>query len=236
MESQDCPLVLGVDAATPPASVAVVRDREVLACETGPFGRGTDAWIAGAVGRALAAAGCRLADVDAFAATVGPGTFTGIRVGLATAAGLGRGRDRPVAGIGTMDALVAAARAGDDPDADVLAVLDARRGQLYAALATRETPGLAWGPELMDSEELRQRLADTPASRIVGTAGELLEGLRVEAPGHDLPPVAAGAALAAATLLAGGGAEALPAPRPAYFRPPDAVPGTSPLRRRRRRG
>lgn len=234
MSSDDRPLLLGLDAATPPASVALIAGRTVVASCSGPFGRGTDAWIIAAVDEVLAAAGRRLAEVDAFAATAGPGTFTGIRVGLATALGLGRGAHRPAAGIGTLEAMVVAARTVLGAAVPVIAVVDARREQLYAGLASPGAGTLAWGPELVAAERVRDLAAATPEARLVGTAGGLLTDLAVLLPGDDLPPVAVGAALAAGARLAGGGLDALPPPRPHYLRPADAVPGQSPLRRRRR--
>lgn len=235
MSSQHRPVVLGLDAATPPASVALVEGAGIRAVDTGPFGRGTDAWIVGAVERVLADAGRDLAEVDVFAATAGPGTFTGIRVGLATAAGLARALGRPVAGIGTLEALVATARLELGGDAPVIAVVDARRGQLYAGHAPAGSPTLSWGPELVEPGELVARVAETPGARVAASAADLVEALPAFVPATNGSPLACGVGLAVGARLARDGVDGLPAARPVYVRPPDAVPGISPLRRRLRR-
>lgn len=228
------PLVLGLDAATPPASVAVVRGTEILATLEGPFGRGTDAWILGATDAVLEEAEFDLGEMDALAATAGPGTFTGIRVGLATAAGLARGRDCPVAGISTLEALVATARSRALPRGPVLALVDARRGNLYAALALESDLEPARGPEIVAPEELADWLPEPHPVSVVGTGLETLPSDLAVRPLEHLPCVAAGAALATADRLRAASGP-LPPARPVYVRRPDARPGASLLRRHRRK-
>jgi tRNA threonylcarbamoyladenosine biosynthesis protein TsaB len=80
----------------------------------------------------LREAGLSLADVTGFAVAIGPGSFTGLRVGLATLKGLAFGDPRPVAPVSTLAAL--ARLAGDPRPEPVAAVLDARRGDVYAAV------------------------------------------------------------------------------------------------------
>jgi tRNA threonylcarbamoyladenosine biosynthesis protein TsaB len=106
-----------------------------------------------AVDRVLALAGTALDEVDAFAVSIGPGSFTGLRVGLATVKAFAFGSGRPVAAVPTLAAL--AARAAGAPGC-VAAALDARRGELYAACwKTWEAEGAprvaesVWGPEAL---------------------------------------------------------------------------------------
>jgi tRNA threonylcarbamoyladenosine biosynthesis protein TsaB len=93
------------------------------------------------VDAALAAAGCRLDDVEAFAVSIGPGAFTGLRIGLATVKGLAFGSERPAVAVSSLAALaLAASRADPRPgrEGEVwVPVLDARRGEVYAAAYPR---------------------------------------------------------------------------------------------------
>ena len=82
----------------------------------------------------LEAAGVDWPAVDRIAVGVGPGTFTGLRIGVATARALARARDIPLVGVSSLHALARGAVAGSDPrEEGVMAVIDARRGEVYAA-------------------------------------------------------------------------------------------------------
>lgn len=81
--------------------------------------------------RTLDAAGLRLTDVDLFAVAAGPGSFTGIRVGIGTVQGLAMATGRRVVPVSTLDAL---GRAGANPSRPVAAWMDAQRGEVFAAL------------------------------------------------------------------------------------------------------
>ena len=128
--------LLGFDTATPACSAALWAHGEVTAwrrIETG--GRHAEALVP--MLRAVAAeGGIPLAAVDRFAVTVGPGSFTGIRIGLATARGLALASDRPLIGLSTLEVL-AAGVPDAERDGPVLAALDAGRGRLYAQLFDR---------------------------------------------------------------------------------------------------
>jgi len=221
--------VLGLDAATPPATVALVRGEQELAHRTGPFGPKTDAWILAAVEEMLRATGVEIAQLDCIAAGCGPGTFTGIRVALAAALGLAAGSGVPVCGIGSLEALAEGAQAatGRVDTLDVLALVDARRQQHYALRASVEpepvriTP--VRGPEAIGTDALIASLEENPPAVSVGATVQLPGGVRVV----EGPPLAVSIARLAARMPA---AERPPAV-PSYLRPPDAVPGISPLRR-----
>lgn len=94
----------------------------------------------------LALASLRLADVAGFAISIGPGSFTGLRVGLATLKGLAFADSRPVAAVSTLAARAAAAEGVPGP---VAALLDARRGEVYAACFS--APGAAAADVLAES-------------------------------------------------------------------------------------
>jgi tRNA threonylcarbamoyladenosine biosynthesis protein TsaB len=81
--------------------------------------------------RLLAELGLKVADLTLLVCSRGPGSFTGIRIGLATAMGISHGRGIPLVGVSTLDAL---ARPWEGYDGDVCAVIDARKGKFYAAV------------------------------------------------------------------------------------------------------
>ena len=223
-------LVLGMDAATPPASVALVRGDEELACLTGPFGPQTDAWILAAIEELLRTTGVDIAQLDCIAAGCGPGTFTGIRVALAAALGLAAGSGVQVCGMGSLDALAEGAQAatGRVEPLDVLALVDARRQQHYA-LRTVVGPSPVriipnWGPKAIGTDALIASLGEAPPMVSVGATIPLPASVRLV----EGPALAVSIARLAARMSPG----ARPAAVPSYLRPPDAVPGISPLRRR----
>ena len=154
--------------------------------------------------------------IDRIGVTVGPGSFTGLRVGLAFAQGLGAALDRPVVGISTLDAL---AECGGPAAA---ALIDARRGQVYARFWR---DGAAQGPARALSleaarEEVRALAAESGGVRMIGSGAALLAGEVPEALVLDL----AGPAPEALARLAATAEPAANPPRPLYLRAPDATP------------
>lgn len=126
--------VLGIDSAGPAASVALVEGAVCVAEERLPAGARSSRELLPAVERALAAAGRRIEQVLAFAAVRGPGSFTGVRVGLATVRGLALASGRPAAGYCALDLL--AAQAPGEATA-VCVLIDAGRGEAYAGFYRR---------------------------------------------------------------------------------------------------
>jgi tRNA threonylcarbamoyladenosine biosynthesis protein TsaB len=121
-------LILALDASTPVTTVALANDREVLS-EVSATTRGASETLLPAVHAALDLAGEDLGSVERVLAGVGPGTFTGIRIAAATARALSAGTGISLAKNSTLAALAAPALSCSG---DVLAVLDARRGQVFA--------------------------------------------------------------------------------------------------------
>ncbi len=124
---------LGIDSATKPGSVGLQIDSnrmEEPLSAGGWHARDLLTVIEGLLGRAgIAASGLRGIGV-----AVGPGSFTGVRVGMATAKGLGFALDVPVEGLSTLEALALAAATGGIREGHLCPVLDAGRGEIYAAL------------------------------------------------------------------------------------------------------
>src|SRR3954452_22848037 len=153
-------IVVGFDTATVDTVACAWRDGEVLhesQLGLNPQGRPRHATgLLEEVERAAAAAGGWEA-VDLLAVGLGPGTFTGIRVGIATARGLGVSLGLPVRGVCTLDALGRGIQAaqGDGP---ALAVLDGWRGEVFAALYGAGGERL-WEPAVFRPEDLAERIA-----------------------------------------------------------------------------
>jgi tRNA threonylcarbamoyladenosine biosynthesis protein TsaB len=123
------PLLLAVETATAAPSVALWRGDELLGeCAADP-GRATAEELLPALDALLRQAGVELAAVEGFAVSIGPGSFTGLRIGVATVKGLAFGTGRRGVAVSTL-AAIAAHAPGPGPAA---AVLDARRGEVYAA-------------------------------------------------------------------------------------------------------
>jgi tRNA threonylcarbamoyladenosine biosynthesis protein TsaB len=179
---------------------------------------------------AVAAAG-GWGEVGLIAVGLGPGSFTGLRIGLATARGLGTSLGLPLAGVCTLDAIgrgmgeAEAGSAGPGTEAGRLAVLDARRGEVFAALYGSDGERL-WEPLVCAPEELAERVAELPRAPWAAGSGALrfrqeLARRGVEIP-DDADPVHRVAARHVCALAAATGAGDVGPLSPIYLRPPDA--------------
>jgi len=123
--------ILAADTSTSINTVAVCEDDRVLAESIVECGRSHSERLIGTVDWVLAEAGCRIEDMDALAVSIGPGSFTGVRVGVATWKGLALGCKRPLAPVPTLDAMT---RLGAFRDGLVCPLLDARMGEVFGAV------------------------------------------------------------------------------------------------------
>lgn len=205
--------VLVLDTATPAVTAAVAEvdltGATVLAERVTVDGRAHGELLAPAVSAVLADAGATPAGLAAVVAGVGPGPFTGLRVGLVTAAAFSHALDIPTYGVCTLDAF-AVGSAGR-----LLVATDARRREVYwAEYADGVRIG---GPEVAAPATIRTGATTATGDGAVRYADVL--GLPLAGPQY--PPPAALAALAAGRVRAGAPAEKL---TPLYLRRPDAVP------------
>jgi len=168
----------------------------------------------GGLARAAAADAGGLDGVERIGVTVGPGSFTGLRVGLAFAQGLGAALGRPVVGVSTLDALAASVEA-----ADVAALIDARRGQVYARLWRDGRPERS--PAAMSLDDARAVVSTLPPGAVLAGPGALL--VADAAPEATVVDLAGPAPGALARLAASADPAAAP-PAPLYLRAPDATP------------
>jgi tRNA threonylcarbamoyladenosine biosynthesis protein TsaB len=222
-------VILAFDTATPATAVAVwapdgpqVERRDDPAPGERP--RHAERLLALAES-ALAQAGATWADVERLAVGIGPGGFTGLRLGVATARALAQGRGLPVVGVSSLEALAAGVTAalGGAAPAMVAAVIDARRGEVFAAAWRDGVPVLE--PAALAPDALAERLqAGTVA---VGDGAvrfrEQLERAGVAVPA-DGSPAHRLSALAVARLAQGREPADRDALLPDYRREPDAVP------------
>jgi tRNA threonylcarbamoyl adenosine modification protein YeaZ len=209
-------LLLALDTATPAITVALHDGDRVLAHSDQVDARRHGELLLPAVDRTLAGAGCALDAVTGIVVGVGPGPYTGLRVGLATAVSFGAVLDIPVYGLCTLDGIACAAGL-DEP---FLVVTDARRKEVYwaryADARTRTTE-----PAVDRPGDIADRVAGVPA---VGAGAVLypdtFTGVRTGLPEHQ--SAAALATLAAGKLAGPGGPDAFLDPLPLYLRRPDA--------------
>jgi tRNA threonylcarbamoyladenosine biosynthesis protein TsaB len=223
--------VLGIDTATWITSVGLVDGDRVVAERAERAASSHGEMLAPLLARLLADGACAVADLEGVAVSMGPGSFTGLRVGLATAKGLAFASGLPVVGVSTLDALarVADAEAGEF----VCPILDARKGELYAALYAAEPGG---GLERLTDDlavrppELAERIGDGRRCRFLGDGaevyGEVLERLlgpvALVLPFSHYRPRGAVVAMLGATQLAVGGGDAAGTLEPHYVRAPQA--------------
>lgn len=186
-----------------------------------PMERGHAEALAPMVRDVIKDAGLEMSHVNRIAVTIGPGAFTGVRIGLAMARGLGLALAIPVIGINTLEAIALNAGPGDSP---IIVINDARREETYFASFSPQLDSRR-GPEILTLEQAAAALPDGPV-RIMGSASEALIELASRSDLHrdksgDFPDP--GKMARAAVMRPATG----PPPGPLYLRPPDAKPQPS---------
>lgn len=130
--------VLGFDTATSIASVGLVSDGSVLVEESTPAAANHTETLLPLILRVLERAKFTLADVQGLGVSIGPGSFTGLRIALGTAKGFAYALGQKIVGVSTLEAL---ARTITDWEGDIRPVFDARKGEVYTALFHRQPNG-----------------------------------------------------------------------------------------------
>jgi tRNA threonylcarbamoyl adenosine modification protein YeaZ len=213
-------LVLALDTSTPATSVAAVVDGETVAEHTELAANRHGEVLSPLVEKVLRDAGARPANVDVVAVGVGPGPFTGLRVGMVTAAGLGDALGVPVRGVCSLDAVAFAA---DRPwDTGFAVVTDARRKEVYWARYRdhRRLDGPGVDRPAVVAEALH------PGTVLTGFAATLYAA---DFAGHVVDEHGAYPAASAIARLALDEAWCVPV-QPMYLRRPDARPPGAPKR------
>lgn len=163
--------ILAIDTSGPVAGVCILRDGEV-AYEGAAVNRLTHSVnLMPMVEEALSSAGIAIADVDLYAAVVGPGSFTGVRIGVSAIKGMAHGAGKPCIGI---DALEAVAGSLCMTDAMICPIQDARAGQVYGAAFTQGMPPVRILPNMAEKlpDYLSKLLAASPEDQIFCFIGD----------------------------------------------------------------
>jgi len=216
--------VLGLDTATAACSAAVWADGRVLALRTVAMERGHAEALMPMIVEVLEEAGCGFADLDLLAATIGPGAFTGLRVGLAAARGMALACARPCVGVTTLEGIAGRADRSELASRMLLVALHSRRAELYvqgfdgtgaasgspAAVLPENLAGVVTGPAVV--------VGDAAAEATDALAAAGIDAAIGSAPAVADPGIVA--AIAASRWAAGGDVRP---PAPLYLRPPDAV-------------
>ncbi|MDC3959381.1 tRNA (adenosine(37)-N6)-threonylcarbamoyltransferase complex dimerization subunit type 1 TsaB [Polyangium jinanense] len=230
--------LLAISTSTPRGSAAVFDGGKLIGASVYTDLEGHAERIFLAAEDALRAAGVSAASIEAFACDIGPGSFTGVRVGVAATKGMAIGRGAPLAGVGSLEAMAAEAFASGQagPHDLVVAALDAKKQELF--LAAFDVRGaLCWAPRHVPRADVAALVlagpgASLPPGGLLRVVGEVaaedpaLAAFVLRSPGTDLPDAAAVGRVALGRLVSGGDFD----PEyiePLYVRPPDAKPMAS---------
>ena len=152
---KDAPIILALETATRAGSVAVARGEKILSCVTGDATSSHSTDLIENVDRVLREADLQLGDIDVFAAAIGPGSFTGLRIGLATVKSLAVALNKKCVGISTLAAVAHAAAESER----TVALLPAGRGEVFAQMfsvmgneVTALDEAMHIGPQMMLSK------------------------------------------------------------------------------------
>jgi tRNA threonylcarbamoyladenosine biosynthesis protein TsaB len=234
--------VLAIDTSGPGSAVAVASGEQVLAQDDSQGGERHGDVLLPRIELQLRAAGVALREIELIAVGLGPGSFTGLRVGLATAKGLALALGVPIRGVSSLELL---ARGVQDRAALAGALLDAGRGELYAGVyafaAGAPLPEVALAPLRLPAADMLARLSELARARgplVLCGSGASKHAAELKAalgerfmpaePGCDTPRAGL-LARAARAWLAAEGASDLAALEPSYLRDSDAKLPDQPL-------
>src|SRR5882724_333931 len=216
--------VLAIDTALEACSAAVLDTEQggILASESLPMLRGHAEALMPLVARVMSEARLEFLELDRVAVTVGPGSFTGLRVGVSAARGIAVAAGKPAVGLTTLAAYAAPYIAADDVTPLVTAI-DARNDQVYMQLFG--TAGRTLIQPRLASLRDAVRAATTGPARLVGSGAAMIAAAW---PANERRPTVVDAARAPVidwvAHLGAAAAQALALPKPLYLRAPDAQP------------
>jgi len=204
-------LILGINTAGDTCEAALARDGAVIGARWEAMTQGHDARLAPVVDEVMREAGAAFSDLKRIAVVVGPGSFTGVRVGVAFARGLALALDVAAAGVSSLEALEELPKQGR-----VLGLLPAKR---------RPPEKTWWAQVLADGRGAGEpfEASEEQLAALIGDVEAVCGGLS-DVPDHGVARITSKPSAIAAAMFAGRLTGDLPPPRPIYVREPDATP------------
>jgi tRNA threonylcarbamoyladenosine biosynthesis protein TsaB len=224
-------LILAIDTALDACSACVLdTDAErLIARESQAMKRGHAEALMPLIARVMKQSGIAFAALDRIAVTTGPGSFTGLRVGLSAARGIGLAADRPVVGLTTL-AAYAAPVVSENGKQPVFSAIDARHGQVYFQVVAGNGSALVW-PRVAPIEEALAA-SQFGAPILVGNAAQILaDRWPADAPQPFKVDVQPAPDIAWVGWLGAAVDPEIALPRPYYLRAPDAKPSKDMLQK-----
>ena len=226
-------LILALDTTTRAGSIALLRDDTVLAAETGNPTRTHGERLPGEIVQLLRRHDVPLPAIDVYAVAAGPGSFTGLRIGIATMQGLALAHGKGLVGVSALDALALSAQwqIREELSPGAIAVwMEAQRQEVFAAIYGAANLNCLDGPAVAGPAEIRARWRPFLQRGRVWFVGDGAIAYRdIDSPAADAvtvidptPPMAPAVAALAAREAAAGRLRGPEAVRPLYVRRPDA--------------
>ena len=217
-------IILAVHSTSSQLGVAVVSDELTLAESILPPGREHLENLALMINDVTARTRVALKNIDGFGVAIGPGSFSGIRIGLATVKGIALALKKPVAGIPSLDILAWQALNEGESGA---ALIDARRREIYLGMYKKSAGNLTQlnSPQLISSENLTGQIGKLPDSPVLcgdSAVESAIQAVKCAARKVIVTPSAAACAILARQRLSQGKQENLHSIAPIYIRRSDA--------------
>src|ERR1700730_15755640 len=216
--------VLAIDTALGACSVAVLDTAYggIVASESVPMVRGHAEALMPLLARVMKESGMACRDIDRVVVTTGPGSFTGLRVGISAARGIGLASELPVVGVSTLSAF-AAPYLGADDTSPVIAAIDARHEHVYLQVYAPGGRTLI-PPRLAPLSEAGRAASDSPACIVGSAAQAVADGIDQTSPAPVTIDARAAPDIAWVAQIGPVVPEASSPPIPQYLRAPDAQP------------
>jgi tRNA threonylcarbamoyladenosine biosynthesis protein TsaB len=221
-------IILAIDTALDACSAAVLdtATSKTIAIESQPMKRGHAEALMPLIARVMKESGLAFTALDRIAVTTGPGSFTGLRVGLSAARGIALATGKPVVGVTTLTAFAAPVVA-ENSEHPIISAIDARHDHVYFQAVSGDGSSLIKPKVAPIAEALEAAGRGTP--HLVGNAAQLLaDRWPQDAPPFKVDPQPAPDIIWVAWVGAAVNPENAP-PRPYYLRAPDAKPPSNPL-------
>jgi tRNA threonylcarbamoyladenosine biosynthesis protein TsaB len=181
-------LILGYDTATPWGTMALIEEETIIFEISLKIGKGSSEYLFALLQNLLKKAHRKIADIDLIAVGTGPGSYTGIRIGLAGAKGLAAGSQIPVYGLSTLRIIAENAHYNSQW---IASLIDARHGFVYAALYQNNNGQLttAEAPLFISAQELAVRLLDLPAVMLCGDGSKIYSAIWNQYSNFKIAPI-----------------------------------------------